>query len=77
MIGRSSRNPSGVKIKLKSFLKFWQFEVEPFDRTERFFRVIKKHEAEYIYKDDFVPFLQELLHFHPGLVGTAFLLHSN
>jgi serine/threonine-protein phosphatase 2A regulatory subunit B'' len=29
--------------------------------------VIKKHEHEYIMKDDFVPFLQELLHFHPGL----------
>lgn len=34
---------------------------------ERFFRVIKRHDAEYIYKDDFIPFLQELLHFHPGL----------
>jgi len=66
-IGRNSRNPSGVKIKLKTFLKFWSAEVEPCDRTERFFRVIKKHDAEYIYKDDFVPFLQELLHFHPGL----------
>ena len=26
-IGKNSRNPSGVKIKLKTFLKFWQFEV--------------------------------------------------
>jgi serine/threonine-protein phosphatase 2A regulatory subunit B'' len=66
-IGRSGRHPSGVKIKLKAFLKFWQAEVEPFDRVERFFRVIKRHDAEYIFKDDFIPFLQELLHFHPGL----------
>lgn len=66
-IGRSGRHPSGVKIKLKAFLKFWQAEVEPYDRIERFFRVIKRHDAEYIYKDDFIPFLQELLHFHPGL----------
>jgi serine/threonine-protein phosphatase 2A regulatory subunit B'' len=66
-IGRAGRQPSGVKIKLKSFLKFWQNEIEPYDRIERFFRIIKKHDAEYIFKDDFVPFLQELLHFHPGL----------
>lgn len=66
-IGKAGRHPSGVKIKLKTFLKFWQAEIEPYDRLERFFRIIKKHGAEYIYKDDFVPFLQELLHFHPGL----------
>lgn len=66
-VGKAGRQPSGVKIKLKTFLKFWQQEIEPFDRIERFFRIIKKHDAEYIVKDDFVPFLQELLHFHPGL----------
>jgi serine/threonine-protein phosphatase 2A regulatory subunit B'' len=66
-IGKAGRQPSGVKIKLKSFLKFWSNEIEPYDRIERFFRIIKKHDADYIYKDDFVPFLQELLHFHPGL----------
>lgn len=66
-IGRAGRQPSGVKIKLKTFLKFWSIEIEPYDRIERFFRIIKKHDSEYIYKDDFVPFLQELLHFHPGL----------
>lgn len=66
-VGKAGRQPSGVKIKLKTFLKFWQQEIEPFDRVERFFRIIKKHESEYIVKDDFVPFLQELLHFHPGL----------
>ncbi|KAJ1427044.1 hypothetical protein B484DRAFT_330142 [Ochromonadaceae sp. CCMP2298] len=66
-IGRSGRQPSGVKIKLKAFLKFWTLEVEPYSRVERFFRVIKRCEADFIYKDDFIPFLQELLHFHPGL----------
>jgi hypothetical protein len=66
-IGRTGRHPSGVKIKLAAFKQFWLEEVEPYDRIERFFRIIKKHEAEYIVKDDFIPFLQELLHFHPGL----------
>ncbi len=66
-IGRAGRQPSGVKIKLKTFIKFWQQEIEPYDRIERFFRIIKKHDSDYIVKDDFIPFLQELLHFHPGL----------
>lgn len=66
-IGRSGRHPSGVKIKLAAFKQFWLEEIEPYDRIERFFRIIKRHEAEYIVKDDFIPFLQELLHFHPGL----------
>ena len=66
-IGRSGRHPSGVKIKLSTFKQFWLEEIEPYDRIERFFRVIKKHTDNYIVKDDFIPFLQELLHFHPGL----------
>lgn len=66
-IGRSGRTPSGVKIKMKAFLHFWQSEIEPYDKIERFVRIIKKPESEFIYKDDFIPFLQELLHFHPGL----------
>ena len=28
------------------------------DKIERFFRLIKKPESDYIYKDDFIPFLQ-------------------
>jgi hypothetical protein len=67
IIGKSNRQPSGVKIKLKSFLKFWSAEIEPYDRIERFFNIIKQHNNEYIYNNDFIPFLQELLHFHPGL----------
>ena len=55
------------KVKLQAFEAYWRQEIEPYDRVERFFRVIKQPEVEYILKDDFVPFLQELLHFHPGL----------
>ena len=49
------------------YLQYWAAEIEPFDRVERFFRVIKSPSADFITKDDFVPFIQELLHFHPGL----------
>ncbi|RYH20971.1 hypothetical protein EON65_21875 [archaeon] len=67
VIGKANRQPSGVRIKLKTFLKFWSAEIEPYDRTERFFNIIKQPNHEYIYNNDFIPFLQELLHFHPGL----------
>jgi len=48
-------------------MQFWQAEMEPFDHHERLFRIIKQVESDHIGKDDFVPYLQELLHFHPGL----------
>lgn len=63
----NTRQPYGINVKLLTFLKFWELEIEPYDRIERFFRAIKQPSAECIYKDDFVPYLQELLHFHPGL----------
>jgi hypothetical protein len=61
------RQTQGVIVTLKAFLLFWQNEVEPYNRIERFFRVIKQPNSEFIVKDDFAPFIQELLHFHPGL----------
>jgi serine/threonine-protein phosphatase 2A regulatory subunit B'' len=64
---RAIDNRTIGKVKLKAFLSFWQAEIEPYDRIERFFRIIKQPENDYICKDDFVPLIQELLHFHPGL----------
>jgi len=54
-------------VQLKAFWNFWYAEIEPYDRVERFFRVIKQTDSDTITKDDFVPFMQELLKFHPGL----------
>ena len=67
IVGRNSNQVIRSNVKLKSFLKYWQLEVEPYDRTERLFRIIKQQDADYIVKEDFMPFLLELLHFHPGL----------
>lgn len=61
------RQTAGINVKLKSFLQYWQAEIEPYSRVERFFRSIKQTKANWIFKDDFAPFIQELLHFHPGL----------
>jgi len=58
---------SHLTIKFKPFIQFWVEEIEPFDNYERFFRMIKSPNCDYIVKDDFIPFLQQLLIFHPGL----------
>lgn len=58
---------SGTRIKMKAFVKYWQAEMEPYDKAERFFRLVKQTSNDCICKDDFIPYIQELLHFHPGL----------
>ena len=55
------------KITIKIFLQYWKNEIEPYDVHERFFRLIKSIKCNYILKDDFMPYLHELLRFHPGL----------
>lgn len=59
--------PITNKITLKMFTQYWKAEIEPFDRAERLFRTIKKKNADFIAQEDFMPFIQELLRFHPGL----------
>lgn len=54
-------------VSLPAFAYYWKTEIADCSRTIRFFRLIKQPNVEYITKDDFVPFMQELLHFHPGL----------
>ena len=57
----------GAKLKLKAFINFWQIEIEPYDNFGRFFRLVKNPNSDFIRKDDFVPFILELLLLHPGL----------
>ena len=49
------------------FRYFWALEMAPYDRWDRFFRLIKRPERRFIYPSDFDPFLRELLKYHPGL----------
>lgn len=67
------RDTSG-KIQLCTFLHYWRMEMEPFDYYDRFFRLIsqrtappKNNNLRGIVSADFMPFLEELLAFHPGL----------
>lgn len=49
------------------FLEWWKREAEPFDRDERFFRLVKQPGASFITAHDFFPFVRELIQGHPGL----------
>lgn len=44
---------------------FWLQEMEPYDAPERFFRLIKQPDHDYIARDDFLPYIKELLNDHP------------
>jgi len=54
-------------VTLGIFERFWNDEMAPFDRHERFFRLVKRPGRRYIFQEDFHPYVQELLDYHPGL----------
>ncbi|CAM9244554.1 unnamed protein product, partial [Choristocarpus tenellus] len=58
---------ANARITLSQFLKFCAAEIEPYDHIDRFFRLVKKPENDFIEKDDLQPFMKELLQYHPGL----------
>jgi serine/threonine-protein phosphatase 2A regulatory subunit B'' len=49
------------------FHYYWITEMAPYDMNERFFRLLKQPNKEYISRDDFFPYIRELLNDHPGL----------
>lgn len=49
------------------FHYYWVTEMAPYDMNERFFRLLKQPNKEYISRDDFFPYIRELLNDHPGL----------
>ncbi|CAI5746649.1 unnamed protein product [Peronospora destructor] len=55
------------RITKVMFLNYWMREMAPCDSLERFFRVVKQPKNDFIERDDFAPFLHELLKYHPGL----------
>ncbi|CAI5724916.1 unnamed protein product [Peronospora effusa] len=55
------------RITKDMFHNYWMREMAPCDSLERFFRVVKQPKNDFIERDDFAPFLHELLKYHPGL----------
>jgi hypothetical protein len=52
-------------ITKEIFKWYWVEEMEDFDASERFFRLLKKPFENFIGKDDFLPYMKELLRDHP------------
>jgi len=63
--GEVDLRSNGVSYSM--FEKFWKSEMQLWDAHDRFFRLVKKPDEEYITRDDFLPFIEELLASHPGL----------
>jgi len=58
---------SASTINLSMIKWFWMNEIEPYDISERFFRLFKQLESNFVGRDDFLPYIKELLNDHPGL----------
>lgn len=52
-------------ISLEIFQWFWKEEMQDYDMEERFFRLLKKPFEDFVDKNCFMPFMQELLNDHP------------
>lgn len=60
---------------------FWINEMEPYDESTRFFRLVKQPGNDCIFRDDFLPYIKELLSEHPVrefcTIGTMSILDAN
>lgn len=56
---------------------YWLQEMEPYDAQERFFRLCKQPNTNYIVRDDFLPFIKALLNDHPVRNILLFLKTKN
>jgi hypothetical protein len=54
------------KVSVAQFLKFWEDEIAPYNKQERLFRIIAQPNRDYIVSQDFLPYLEALLAYHPG-----------
>jgi serine/threonine-protein phosphatase 2A regulatory subunit B'' len=63
--------PSLSVVTYGVFRRFWEMEMAPYDMNERFFRLVKRPDREYITRGDFFPYIKELLNDHPGLEFLA------
>lgn len=52
-------------VTMEMFEWFWFQKMENYDYPERFFRLLKQPENDYIARDDFLPYIKELLNDHP------------
>jgi hypothetical protein len=64
----NNENPTSQPVSvvtLRILEWFWKNEMEPFDPSERFFRLVKQPDQDCILRDDFLPYIKALLNDHP------------
>ena len=66
--------PQQQRVTFTMFCKYYKEFIEPYDEADRFFNLVKNthkkangEQTNGITREDFIPFIEELLVFHPGL----------
>ncbi len=59
------QQPNLTAITLSTIEWYWKKEMEPYDPSERFFRLVKQPGEDCILRDDFLPYIKALLNDHP------------
>jgi len=59
--------PTPPVVTYGMFHRYWIKELAPHDRDARFFRLLKQPTKDHVTRDDFFPYIKELLDDHPGL----------
>mmetsp|Transcript_27528 Transcript_27528/g.44795 ORF Transcript_27528/g.44795 Transcript_27528/m.44795 type:complete len:574 (+) Transcript_27528:137-1858(+) len=66
LFSRIDKDNTG-SITLARFLEYWKQDLGPYDRPQRFFRVLKQPKNDFLCREDFKPMMSEILATHPGL----------
>ena len=61
------KDEENINVTKEQFIHFWQNEMQPFDEMDRLFQLLKDPSRDHIVGSDFIPYLEELLAYHPGL----------
>ena len=64
--GGGGTGASDMEVVTYEILRwYWMEEMEPYDAPERFYRLVKQPENDFIVRDDFLPYIKALLNEHP------------
>lgn len=78
LLWNAQNDATADSVTMEMMQWFWLSEMQNFDSSERFFKLLKQPEADYIARDDFLPYIKELLNDHPVSMceEILFLFHS-
>eukprot|EP00941_MAST-03F_sp_MAST-3F-sp1_P002074 g2074.t1 len=64
---RKNASQSQSRVTVAKAIRFYHTELKSYSHTERIFRLLAKPGATFLTADDFMPMMEELLAYHPGL----------